>query len=467
MEIPFRQWLAARRLAPALALVLVACGTARFEPRPVAEPSGPLDAASAADLAVHNHPDARRALARLEEAEALSDAARSLLWPAVKVGVAATRTDRPSQAFGSVLDQGEFDPGLDFDDPGARTNLRPEVGAGLVLYDGGRRRAAIALAEAQGAAAEADARAAANAVALAALRGWFAVHAAESAEVLAIARADLAAREAAVAAAEVELGAGRTDDLARFEDAADRAREARARSADDVACARAALAVLVGLGVERELVLAPFEEAASAPVPGLDELLARARSTRPELVAAQSRVAAALARVRQEEAARAPQLALDAFFGFDGADLAVDRPSWLLGANLVADVTAALRAPSRVRAALAELAVAHEDGRAVLHEVELDVHAARLDLLAAERALALAARDVARTAAELDRAEAEARLGAASDLERARASVAASAAATEHELAALRAAAAHLALRHACGELAGALAPPTTPDSQP
>jgi len=106
MESPRPQHLAARRLVSALALVLAACGTARFEPRPVVQPSGPLDAAAAADLAVHNHPDARRALARLEEAEALPDAAHSLLWPDVQVGVAATRTDRPSQAFGSVLDQG-------------------------------------------------------------------------------------------------------------------------------------------------------------------------------------------------------------------------------------------------------------------------------------------------------------------------------------------------------------------------
>jgi outer membrane protein TolC len=448
-----------------VALLATACRSATFEPQPLHLPTGPLDVQAAAELAVANHPDARSAREHLRRADALTADARAARWPEFAVGAEFTRTDRPSQAFGTVLDQGEFDAGIDFDDPGARSNLRPSIGGSLVLYDGGRRRAELAAAEAEGDAAAADARAVASVVALAATRAWFEVHASERVVELAHARVRLAESVLQLACEEAELGARLARDVDELELALEREREALASARDDVSRARAALAVLLGLGVEHELVLTPHDADLAAqphahePAGELGALLVEARTSRSELVAAAARIEAALARVRVAEAGYAPNLALDASFGFDGAGSDLDRSNWLFGADLVANVTSMLRTPQRVRAALSDLAVAHEDARRELLAVESEVHAAHLDRERARRVVAVAERSLARASAERARTRSEFIAGSARALALEHTQVSELAARTQRALAELELAAASLALEHALGRFPAPLEP--------
>jgi outer membrane protein TolC len=452
-----------RWTAIAFALIAAACTSVSFEPEPLSLPAGPIDVHDAARLAVANHPDARIARENLTRADALTADARAALWPDVAVGAEYSRTDRPSQAFGTILDRGDFDAGLDFDDPGVRSNLRPSIAGGLVLYDGGRRRARIDAARAEGAASVADAHAVASVLALAATRAWFDVHASERLAELASERARLADRTLAVARDEAELGARLARDVDELEVAVEREHELLAAAHDHVSRARAALAVLLGLGVEQELELSPHD-AGSAPLADalaleLRALLDEARFARPELVAAQARIEAALAHVREAEAGYAPNLSIDAAFGFDGADSDLERSNWMFGADLVANVTAMLRTPQRVRAAVADLAVAHAEARRVLLDVEAEVHAARLDLVRAQRIVSVAERAFERASDEYIRVRAEFAAGAARELDHERSRILELAARTDLEVARLGLAAAHLALEHALGRFAAPLEP--------
>ena len=123
-----------------------------------------------------------------------------------------------------------------------------------------------------------------------------------------------------------------------------------------------ALELLLGRYPSAEVAVAPKLSAMPAPVPvGLpSELLER----RPDVVAAERRVAAAFNRVGEAQAARLPRISLTAGISSISSDVVVlqdrDNPAWGLGANLLAPIYqgGALRAQVDIRTTEQKQAVA-------------------------------------------------------------------------------------------------------------
>ena len=123
-----------------------------------------------------------------------------------------------------------------------------------------------------------------------------------------------------------------------------------------------ALELLLGRYPSAELALAPSLAAMPTPVPvGLpSELLER----RPDVVAAERRVAAAFNRVGEAQAARLPRISLTAGISTISSDVLVlqdrDNPAWGLGINLLAPIYqgGALRAQVEIRTTEQKQAVA-------------------------------------------------------------------------------------------------------------
>jgi len=123
-----------------------------------------------------------------------------------------------------------------------------------------------------------------------------------------------------------------------------------------------ALEGLLGRYPSAEVAVAPGLSAMPAPVPvGLpSELLER----RPDVVAAERRVAAAFNRVGEAQAARLPRISLTAGISSISSDVLVlqdrDNPAWGLGASLLAPIYqgGALRAQVEVRTTEQKQAVA-------------------------------------------------------------------------------------------------------------
>jgi len=123
-----------------------------------------------------------------------------------------------------------------------------------------------------------------------------------------------------------------------------------------------ALELLLGRYPSAEVAVAPKLSAMPAPVPvGLpSELLER----RPDVVAAERRVAAAFNRVGEAQAARLPRISLTAGISAISSDVVVlqdrDNPAWGLGANLLAPIYqgGALRAQVDIRTTEQKQAVA-------------------------------------------------------------------------------------------------------------
>lgn len=103
----------------------------------------------AVEAALENNPGLQAAMHRVDAARAAATQVRSAYYPTVFVSGNYTRTDNPTHAFMSSLNQRTLDmndPALDFNDPDDTDNLRLTTGMRYRLYDGGQRRATRTIA---------------------------------------------------------------------------------------------------------------------------------------------------------------------------------------------------------------------------------------------------------------------------------------------------------------------------------
>lgn len=109
--------------------------------------------------ATHSSPEAKIAYARVAEAQARLEQARSSLWPMLRMESGYTRTNTPAMVFGNVLNQRVFSPNLDFNDVPDSDNLGVRGMMEYSIFSGGSESAgrdtATSFGEAQRASQEA------------------------------------------------------------------------------------------------------------------------------------------------------------------------------------------------------------------------------------------------------------------------------------------------------------------------
>lgn len=332
-------------------------------------------------LALARNPDFQAAAARIGEAEAKVGEATSAFYPQVSARVGFARTDNPAQAFAMILNQGRFNSNLDFNNPGATQNVRPEVVGALPLFRGGqdwaRRQASLLGVEA----IREERLALRNALTAAVISTYYALVAAP--EQVGAARASVEAVSAALEQARIRLDTGTAlrSDVLSLEVRLAEAREGLVRADNGVELARVGMRGLLALPPETAVDIAPPTTDAAAQVPGtVAEGLVLALRQRPELVAAQRQVEMGEREVQAERAAYLPRIDAVGSFGNDSADLSVgnDRNSWAVGVAAELDVFSGFRTRERVRAAERRLEQARLAQRQVQLEVERDVQTSHL-----------------------------------------------------------------------------------------
>ena len=211
----------------------------------------------------------------------------------------------------------------------------------------------------------------------------------------------------------LRVGSGDQVDVALAQSNLEAARDAERQIALAYEQALRALETLVGRYPAAAVAVAAALPRMPGPVPvGLpSELLER----RPDVVAAERRVASAFNRVAEAKAARLPKIALTANASSISSDLFVlqnhSNPVWGLGANLVAPIFNgyALQAQVEIKTAEQKLAVA-EYGR-IGARVFGEVEAALSAQFAADEREAILARSVAGNARALELAQARYKVG--------------------------------------------------------
>jgi len=107
-----------------------------------------LTVQDAVAFALQGNPDNAIAKSRIAQAQASASMVNASDYPLVNLSAEYGQTNNPMYSFGNILNQGEFDDTIDFNDPGRTDNLQLKAAINYRLYNGGQNSAAKASAEA-------------------------------------------------------------------------------------------------------------------------------------------------------------------------------------------------------------------------------------------------------------------------------------------------------------------------------
>lgn len=362
-------------------------------------------ARDAVATALRHHPDAAIARERLTAAEAMITQARAAGLPQLSLSGRYTQTNSPMHAFGAILNQRAFTPGLDFNRPGRIDNLNVAGTVGVTLYSGGRTTASRRAAEAGARAAAEELRAAHLHLANSAIQTLLNLRKAR--EAVGAVTAGVRAYEAALANTRLRFEAGQVlkADLLSLEVKLAETREALTGARHGAALAERAFLFVLGLepAAHPSVELAPVDES-------LESLTApesHATAQRPELAAIEQQIRAAEQRVAIARSARRPQLNAFASYQYDhGWKLDRHGDSWAAGVAIDLNLFDGGQTTGSVRQASAELAAAKEMLRRTQLALSLEIEQARLAYDSARERLAVSTQTVsqAEESAALSRA---------------------------------------------------------------
>ncbi|TKB10617.1 TolC family protein [Desulforhopalus sp. IMCC35007] len=106
----------------------------------------PLTIQEAVAIALKGNPDSAIAEQRIAQAKASAAMVESTDYPLVNLSTEYAQTNNPMYSFGNILNQGEFDDTIDFNDPGRTDNLQLKAAVNYRIYNGGQDKASKASA---------------------------------------------------------------------------------------------------------------------------------------------------------------------------------------------------------------------------------------------------------------------------------------------------------------------------------
>lgn len=320
--------------------------------------------------ALEHNPDLQIASESIEAAAAKIEQARSAYRPQVQIESSYTRTNLPLHAFGSILNQGVFDFGLDFNDPGEVDNLNVTGSVALSLYEGGARGARLEAAEHSFLASEHQRHAVRQQITFAVIQAWNQIIQAK--EFVASQRSNLHAFETSLEIAQQQFDAGKflKIEVLNLEVQVARAREGLLNAEHRLELAREALLNL--MGSDDSSLLDHIDPTAEEPATDSDTT-ALVPQTRPELEAMQARVSAAERNLRAVEAGKAPQIQAFANYQLNqGYELDGDGNHWMAGISLNYNLYSGGLRENRIREAKAFVRQARSQLRKLELNIELD-----------------------------------------------------------------------------------------------
>lgn len=338
-------------------------------------PDAPLTLAQLTSLALSNNPATREAWAIARAEAAGLGLARSLYFPEITGVLGLTRSKAISSSGISVEPQ---------------TRYGPSVTLSYLIYDFGARANEVEAARYRLLAANLLQNRVLQDVVLATEQSYYVVLGLE--QLTAANREALKSAETALAAAQTrrEAGLATIGDVYRADTAVGQAKLTLRRNEGELAKARGQLASAAGVPVNSTLILAPWPQA--APITdvreAVDNILAQAANTRPDLIAAEARARAAQSGVEVARALGRPTVELTTTVG--RTRFADDRPhsdSYSVGLNLRIPIFTGFNRTYAVRQAEAAADQAQASRDRLYRQTELDVWQAYFDLNTAASAV--------------------------------------------------------------------------------
>jgi outer membrane protein len=324
--------------------------------------------------ATENNPDILMAQSAMEAAEARIGQANAAFRPQLDVQSSYMRTNLPLHAFGSILNQGVFDFGLDFNKPGEVDNLNVTGSVTYMLYEGGGRRAQLEAAKAGHRATNWQREATSRQIRFAVIRAWNQV--AQSKELLASQKSNVAALEQHLSVAQQQFEAGKflKTEVLNLDVQLARAREGLVNAQLALELSREGLLNLLGSSDPSLLARMDPELADAFSQYDMDNLQP---AERHEVLAARAQLDAARRGLDAAEAGKTPQIQAFANYQHNrGFELDGDGNHWMAGVAIQYQVYGGGKQKHRTREALAQVAQAEQGLRRAELAVSLDQRSA-------------------------------------------------------------------------------------------
>jgi outer membrane protein len=390
----------------------------------------PLTLDQALQDALAHNAGIRAVRAGVSEADAHVDEARSSWFPRVSVAESWQRGDQPVFVFSSLLSARQFGPqnfAIDaLNHPTAIGFYRTSIALEQLIFDAGRQ-AAVNGAHYRRDIAQFSSDEASAALILATVHTYGRTVTAEAAQRAAEAALDAGREDLTLTTQRRDTGvASDADVLALIAHVADLQQRA-IQQRGEAAVSRAELNRLMGAPIGREYQLAPppYANGIALAATSVEDLLAEAERSRPELRRAAAGQQLAEAERDGARAALIPRVAGQAAFDISGTQFSDRTSAWLIGAEVRWNLSLGGAEAARLRAATDARSRAEaeaEDRRATV-QVEVVTALRRLQAANARRSAGLAAVDQARESQRITRDRFEAGLATVTDVLRASSAV--------------------------------------------
>ena len=335
-------------------------------------------------FALEKSPDSRIANHRIRSAQATVTQAKSGWYPQVDLRASYLGTNIPMMAFGAILNQGVFDFGLDFNNPGAVDNLNVTGLVGYNLYSGGKRAAGRDAAEAGLEASEFAGQSVRDQLAFEVVNAYFNIIKAR--EVVASTETAVTSFEENLKVAKLKFDAGTflKTEVLNLEVQLAQTRENLLGFTHQRDLAERVFLNLLGLEPDRSVVLAPDDTTVDRLIPPQSEDVA----DHPDLLAMEAHTRAAEAQVRLARGDRKPRVNAFGSYQLDhGWRLNGTGDSWMAGVAVDFNVFDGKKTAGKIHKAEAQHDEALEGLRKMTLGVDLQVEQAKLALSQARQRL--------------------------------------------------------------------------------
>jgi outer membrane protein len=369
----------------------------------------------AVQFALKSNPDSEITRQRLRAAEADIKAAQSDNYPRLSLQAGYQQTNNPMMAFGSILNQGTFDFGLDFNSPGQIDNFNLRGTISYNLYNGGKTHSNIKAAQFGKKAAKHDQTSLHQQLAFQVIKAYFNILKSQEAVKAKQAAVNAFEENLKVAHLKYEAGTFLKTEVLNLEVELAQTQENLLSMQHISDLTKHSFLNLLGLETNQSLSLSLHKTKLREP----SQPVASEISHRPEIAAMEARVSAAKAALRSAKGGRFPTVNA---FGSYQYDEGWRRPgsgdNWAAGISVDLNLFDGQRTKSQVYKAQTNLVIAQEELRKLRLNIVMDIEQAKLTYERAKQRIQVTAKsnEQAEESAQLSRARFEEGVILSSDL---------------------------------------------------
>ena len=342
----------------------------------------PLSLKKAVEIAKANNPDSNMATARIHQAQALMQLARTPFYPFVQVYTEYLQGDAPSAYLFKTIDQRKLPPDTDFNDPGWFQNYETGVKAGINLFNGGKDILGYKMAEKKVAISESERQSVDNRLVTAVISIYYSAQAAR--DFIRIAKESVAAVETQLRIMQVRFKAGGVlkSDILSLEVRLANAREDLVRSQSNQKATLTGLAQVMGLDPATPLKLTAVAVQPVELPQNYNDGIVHALKYRPELKKVREQLVQSRMAMDMANAGYWPRIDLAAHYYLDDPNFSysTDRDNWTAAVILNWDIFTGFSTRSAEAKSLAVLEEMMSADRKTVLAVKSDVKNAYLKM---------------------------------------------------------------------------------------